>query len=71
MCRHFHFTLFSSLDFLQLQVYIAVFSIMNGDGKKLVYGYDSFGNTCNQNNVNNKITNVTDSGRDLQGFRLI
>ncbi|KAK2149879.1 hypothetical protein LSH36_433g03003 [Paralvinella palmiformis] len=54
--------------FVGLMVYIAVFSIMNGDGKKLVYGYDSFGNTCNQNNVNNKIPNVTDSGRDLQGF---
>jgi len=50
-----------------LQGFIAVFSFMFGDAKRLVYGYDSFGNTCNQQ-YNSRIDNVSLSGRDTSGM---
>lgn len=48
------------------QIYVGVFAIVNGDAFRLVYGYDSFGNTCNEGN-NFKIQNVTGSGFDTLG----
>lgn len=51
--------------FVFLQIYIAVFSISNGDAMRLVYGYDSYGNTCDE--LNNPIPNVTLSGQNMKG----
>ena len=42
---------------------------MNGDATRLVYGYDSFGNTCNKQN--DKIANVTLSGQDTCGMKCV
>jgi len=50
-----------------LQVYIAVYSFLHGDAKRLIYGYDSFGNTCNQRH-NTPIENMSLSGRDTSGM---
>lgn len=50
-----------------VQGYIAVFSFFNGDAKRVIYGYDSFGNTCNQRN-NTPIANMSLSGRDTSGM---
>ena len=49
------------------QVYIAVFSFLYGDAKRLVYGYDSFGNICNQE-YNAPIKNMPLSGRNTSGM---
>ena len=38
---------------------------MNGDGLRLINGYDSFGNTCDRQNVD--ISNISLSGQDLIG----
>jgi len=53
-----------------VQAYIAVFSFLNGDAKRLIYGYDSFGNTCNQRH-NSRIKNLSLSGRDTSGMPLV
>ena len=37
---------------------MTVFAVTFGDIPRLIYGYDSFGNTCNQNNVFNNETSV-------------
>ena len=50
-----------------MQGYVTVFSLMNGDATRLVYGYDSFGNTCNREN--SKISNVTLSGVDTTDMK--
>ena len=50
------------------QVYIAVYTILRGDAKRLVFGYDSFGNTCNKDNTLHPIRNVSYSGRDTTGM---
>jgi len=47
-------------------VFVSAFAIANGDAYRLVYGYDSYGNTCNKPN-NDKIENLTFSGRDTTG----
>jgi len=39
--------------------YIAVTSYMYGDWKRLYYGYDSFGNTCNKDNSNSRAANAS------------
>ncbi|XP_052825829.1 choline transporter-like protein 1 [Octopus bimaculoides] len=44
-------------------IFIAAFSFTNGDGDRLLYGYDSFGNTCGKKNM--PIVNVSNSGRDM------
>ncbi len=57
-------------SFNLFQVYIAVYSVMQGDALRLVYGYDSFGNTCNRGNNAKIKTNLTDvplSGQDTTG----
>jgi solute carrier family 44 protein 1 (choline transporter-like protein) len=46
-------------------IYIAAFSVIQGDATRLVYGYDSFGNTCNK--VNEDIANISLSGKDVYG----
>ncbi|XP_061168216.1 choline transporter-like protein 1 isoform X1 [Saccostrea echinata] len=48
-------------------IYIAAFSITHGDAWRLVYGYDSFGNTCDEDNTGKKIENVTFSGMNMEG----
>jgi solute carrier family 44 protein 1 (choline transporter-like protein) len=54
-------------NFLLFQIYIAAFSLNHGDAFRLVYGYDSYGNTCDEDNTDNKIENVTLSGLNLKG----
>ncbi|GAB1600405.1 choline transporter-like protein 1 [Argonauta hians] len=44
-------------------IFIATFSFTNGDGDRLLYGYDGFGNTCGKKNT--PIVNVSNSGRDM------
>jgi len=48
-------------------VYIAVFTIQEGDAWRIMYGYDSFGNTCNDNNTNKETADFT----ELSGLNLI
>lgn len=48
---------------MMAQAYIAVFSFLYGDAKRLIYGYDSFGNTCGQSQ-NSPIANMSLSGRN-------
>ncbi|XP_064607451.1 choline transporter-like protein 1 [Liolophura sinensis] len=57
--------LFVFVAFWVGMIYIAVFSISNGDAMRLVYGYDSYGNTCDE--LNNPIPNVTLSGQNMKG----
>ncbi|OWF34929.1 Choline transporter-like protein 1 [Mizuhopecten yessoensis] len=47
-------------------IYIAVFSVMHGDAFRLVYGYDSFGNTCDEDNTGRSIPNVSLSGMNMK-----
>ncbi|XP_069128157.1 choline transporter-like protein 1 isoform X1 [Argopecten irradians] len=47
-------------------IYIAVFSVMHGDAFRLVYGYDSFGNTCDEDNRGRPIPNVSLSGMNMK-----
>lgn len=54
------------LCFWGLLGFIAVHSIINGDAKRLFYGYDSFGNTCNQQ-YNRPIENLSLSGMNTLG----
>lgn len=49
------------------QIYIAVFSVQHGDAFRLVYGYDSFGNTCDEDNSDRAIPNMTLTGLNLKG----
>ena len=53
--------------FLLLQIFIAAFSISKGDAFRLIYGYDSFGNTCDENNAGNAIPNISLSGLNMKG----
>ncbi|KAK2159127.1 hypothetical protein NP493_1746g00015 [Ridgeia piscesae] len=46
-------------------LFFAVFSIKQGDSMRLIHGYDSFGNTCNQKNY--RIPNITYSGISTEG----
>jgi len=55
------------LIYVFAQLYIAVFSILHGNAKRLVYGYDSFGNICNQKH-NTPVENMSLSGRDTSGL---
>lgn len=48
-------------------IFVAAFSILHGDAFRLVYGYDSFGNTCDADNTAKKIENVSLSGMDMKG----
>ncbi|XP_048758552.1 choline transporter-like protein 1 isoform X1 [Ostrea edulis] len=48
-------------------IYIAAFSITHGDAWRLVYGHDSFGNTCDEDNRGRKIENVSFSGMNMEG----
>jgi len=50
-----------------LKAFIAGYSFMYGDARRLIYGYDSFGNICNQQK-NTPIANMTLSGRDTSGM---
>ena len=50
-----------------LKAFIAGYSFMYGDARRLIYGYDSFGNICNQQK-NTPIENMTLSGRDTSGM---
>ncbi|XP_060578387.1 choline transporter-like protein 1 isoform X1 [Ruditapes philippinarum] len=52
-------------------IFIAAFGIIHGDAFRLVYGYDSFGNTCDADNSDRKIENVTLSGRNMKGRRYV
>ena len=50
-------------------IYIAVFSLNEGDAWRIMYGYDSFGNTCNEDNRQRAgIANLTSlSGMEMTG----
>ena len=48
-----------------VQGYVAYLAWDTGDPFRLIYGKDSFGNTCNRNN--DAITNVSLSGMDMRG----
>lgn len=49
------------------QIVIAAFGIVNGDAFRLVFGYDSFGNTCDSDNSDKKIENISLSGYNTKG----
>ncbi|BFY99685.1 hypothetical protein BsWGS_02725 [Bradybaena similaris] len=53
--------------FLCGMIFIAAFSITKGDPFRLVYGTDSFGNTCDEDNTDRAIAGVRNSGRNLKG----
>jgi len=59
--------LFVVMICVSLQDFIAGYSVMHGDARRLIYGYDSFGNICNQEH-NSPIENVTLSGRNTSGM---
>jgi len=59
--------LFIVLSCVFLQVFIAGYSFKYGDAKRLIYGYDSFGNICNQEH-NSPIENMSLSGRNTSGL---
>lgn len=46
-------------------ILIAAFAIVNGAASRLVYGYDSYGNTCGK--LNNKLVDTPKSGLNLTG----
>ena len=46
---------------------MAVFAIRQGDAYRIVFGYDSFGNTCSEDNTAKAIANVSNSGMDVSG----
>ncbi|XP_025111130.1 choline transporter-like protein 1 isoform X2 [Pomacea canaliculata] len=48
-------------------VFVAVFSVTKGDAFRLVYGTDSFGNTCDEDNTGRSVANVRYSGQNLKG----
>ncbi|XP_076082252.1 choline transporter-like protein 1 isoform X2 [Mytilus galloprovincialis] len=48
-------------------IYIAVFSVSHGDAFRLVYGYDSFGNTCDEDNADKAMENVSLTGLNHKG----
>ncbi|XP_039264968.2 choline transporter-like protein 1 [Styela clava] len=50
-------------------ILIAAFSIASGAASRLINGYDSYGNICNQ--VNKKIVNSDKSGLDLRGKKYV
>lgn len=58
--------LFLFISFWGLLAYIAVYSIIHGDAKRLLFGYDTFGNTCNQQ-YNRPIENLSLSGLNTYG----
>ncbi len=51
-----------------LQLYIAVYAVMRGDALRLVYGYDTFGNTCNRKNNPDLGANYSLSGQDTSNM---
>lgn len=52
-----------------LQVCICGFSIATGGASRFISGYDSYGNTCGQNNT--KIEGVPLSGRNMKENKLV
>ena len=52
---------------LCLQLYMAVFAVRQGDAYRLVFGYDSYGNTCNEDNSAKRVENVSNSGMNVLG----
>ena len=44
------FTCLNTCDRGVFQVFVAVFSVTKGDAFRLVYGTDSYGNTCDEDN---------------------
>ncbi|XP_076441381.1 choline transporter-like protein 1 isoform X2 [Babylonia areolata] len=53
--------------FLSGMVFVGVFSVTKGDAFRLVYGTDSYGNTCDEDNTDRAIPNVPFSGQNLKG----
>ena len=53
----------------RLQVCICGYLIITGAASRLISGYDSYGNTCGQNNT--KIEGVPLSGRDMRENKLV
>ncbi|KAH3695270.1 choline transporter-like protein 1 isoform X1 [Dreissena polymorpha] len=52
-------------------IVIAAFGIVNGDAFRLVFGYDSFGNTCDSDNSDKKIENISLSGYNTKGRKYV
>ncbi|XP_013403883.1 choline transporter-like protein 1 isoform X2 [Lingula anatina] len=50
-------------------IYIAVYSIVNGDAFRLLYGYDSYGNTCGEKNEMTVMSNF--SGKDFHDRKYV
>ncbi|KAK3794487.1 hypothetical protein RRG08_003640 [Elysia crispata] len=50
-----------------MSIFIAAFSVSEGDPFRLVYGYDSFGNTCDADNSGKVIPGVRYAGWNLKG----
>ncbi|CAL1534442.1 unnamed protein product [Lymnaea stagnalis] len=48
-------------------IFLGAFSLSKGDPFRLVYGTDSFGNTCDEDNSERIIAGVRHSGRNLKG----
>eukprot|EP00042_Codosiga_hollandica_P038303 m.310652 g.310652 ORF g.310652 m.310652 type:complete len:157 (+) comp55355_c0_seq2:221-691(+) len=48
---------------------LAAFAFSNGNPKRLLYGVDSFGNICGQNNA--PVTGAPNSGLDMTSRRLL
>ena len=46
---------------------IAGFAIVNGAAARLIKGFDSYGNICDQKNK--KLSDHPNSGRDLRGLK--
>ena len=50
---------------------MAVFAVRQGDAYRLVFGYDSYGNTCNEDNSAKAVENVTNSGMNVTGNKYV
>ncbi|XP_074640243.1 choline transporter-like protein 1 [Tubulanus polymorphus] len=55
------------LGLLGGMAYVGYLGYMYGDPDRLIYGVDSWGNTCNK--PNEPIANISDSGRDMTGLK--
>lgn len=60
---------FIYFNLCHLQACICGFPIATGAASRLISGYDSYGNTCGQNNT--KIEGVPLSGRDMKENKLV
>ncbi|GFO10729.1 choline transporter-like protein 1 [Plakobranchus ocellatus] len=60
-----HYSVFT--NHCAIKIFVAAFSGSEGDPFRLVYGYDSFGNTCDADNSGKVIPGVRYAGWNLKG----